>query len=395
MSGSVSSGKESPVRINHILSFPNQRDARELLNRVWYEFEPIIKQRGYRIFSLSELCCCRDSRKRSSKSAQTKVSPSILGYNKSRGHGHEIYLRLRQPENHNQLFPYEDVAGTMAHELAHCVHGPHNVSFYRLMEEILEEHAVAMIQGFRKQQSIQYFSGNGHRLGGTTEPRSIWNPNGPQKLGGVNATQPHIHPREAAATAALNRRLLMDDVWCQPCPNSEQLFHTIIDLTNDEKEVTKEDHPPTPTIPCQKSEIPNDNILFKRNVIRPRKRLRATEANQNSTLNVKATNSNHSTAFTIDLSSESKIAVSERISPTKSTAWQCEQCTFINELDSVICSMCLFEKDDRTTALISRILREEEIKRIQESEREQSIREFGINIYASSTVPTSTLQHLS
>jgi DNA-dependent metalloprotease WSS1 len=389
MSKAVSSGNESPTRISHILSFSNEKDARELLNRVWDEFQPIVQQRGYRIVSLSELCCCRGFTKNgSSKSRRTKVSPTLWGYNQSRGDEHAIHLRLRQPQNHSQLLPYEDVAGTMAHELAHCVHGPHSVSFYRLMEQILEQHAVAMIEGFKNQQSIRYFSGKGHVLGGNATPRSSrWMPQGPQKLGGWTAMKPHIHPREAAAAAAMDRRRVMDEIWCQPCQYGEKSLQTIVDLTNDDddddndKIVTMKKRSTVEMFPTWTSMALDNEIVSTANTIRPRKRLRDTDTKENATMKtpIQDTNdsSNHSTIGIFDLTSETRMTAIE-LPPSEENGWQCEQCTFINKLDLVICSMCLMEKDNISTKLISEILCEEERTRLQELEREKSIRNFGM-----------------
>ena len=134
--------------------------CRQTLERIWKEFEPIIRRRGYNIRSISELCCCGDGLDSQRPRPLKKQSDNVWGYNQTtfvrrRGGGghqqqttsHTIHLRLRQPCHHTtQLLPWEDVAGTMAHELSHCVHQNHSKAFYQLMEEILEEHATNQLQ---------------------------------------------------------------------------------------------------------------------------------------------------------------------------------------------------------------------------------------------------------
>lgn len=135
--------KES-VPLFHIPNLMSDKVCEDTLKRIHQEFLPIIRRRKFNVKSISELCCCGDGLDHRPKRGRKlrKMSNNVLGYNMTRWHGrsktHTIHLRLRNPNNHNQLFAWEDVAGTMAHELSHCVHGPHNAAFYKLMEEILE-----------------------------------------------------------------------------------------------------------------------------------------------------------------------------------------------------------------------------------------------------------------
>ena len=132
------------VPLYQIPNLLSDKFCEETLKRIHQEFLPIIQRRKFNVKSISELCCCGDGLDHRPKRGRKirKISNNVLGYNMTRWHGrskaHTIHLRLRNPKNHNQLFAWEDVAGTMAHELSHCVHGPHNEAFYKLMEEILE-----------------------------------------------------------------------------------------------------------------------------------------------------------------------------------------------------------------------------------------------------------------
>jgi hypothetical protein len=48
----------------------------------------------------------------------------------------EIRLRLRAAGRVGEFLPYESVLGTMLHELAHNIVGPHDTSFYRLLNDL-------------------------------------------------------------------------------------------------------------------------------------------------------------------------------------------------------------------------------------------------------------------
>jgi DNA-dependent metalloprotease WSS1 len=224
----------------HIPTLPKAEQAQQLLQRVVREFEPIAKQRGYNVQSVSELCCCGDGldhlpgRRRKLR----KVANNIWGYNQTTWGGqrksHTIHLRLRHPTDHSKFLLYEDVAGTMAHELAHCEHGPHNDKFFKLMDEILEQHAVLMASGLSSQgYTMPAFGGTGQKLGGNSTGSSIASiqdarrkqqqhlQNRGYKLGGDNAFTKWMTPAEAAVVAAEARRRMQQlrlrgDRCCRP-----------------------------------------------------------------------------------------------------------------------------------------------------------------------------------
>ncbi|KAL3914444.1 MAG: hypothetical protein SGARI_000117 [Bacillariaceae sp.] len=174
------------------------------------------------------------------------MGDNVLGYNQTScsrdGKTHTIHLRLRHPRQHDRLFSWEDVAGTMAHELAHCVHGPHNDKFYKLMEEILEEHCMMKAYGPTGPSWMRPVNGNviqrelngagisvtadgsasmpesgGLRLGGKTAGRSRLldeiDQSGGRKLGGNWDAKFNMSPRqlqELAARAAEARKCQLD-----------------------------------------------------------------------------------------------------------------------------------------------------------------------------------------
>ena len=65
-----------------------------------------------------------------------------LGLNVGGGGGgtREIKLRLRNAYSKDSFLPYTNILGTMLHELCHNHIGPHNESFYGLLEELRKAH---------------------------------------------------------------------------------------------------------------------------------------------------------------------------------------------------------------------------------------------------------------
>lgn len=61
-------------------------------------------------------------------------NPQLLGLNVN--HGQKILIRLRPPYSENSFYPMSDLVGTLLHELAHNVHGPHDAKFYALLDEL-------------------------------------------------------------------------------------------------------------------------------------------------------------------------------------------------------------------------------------------------------------------
>jgi hypothetical protein len=85
----------------------------------------------------------------------------LLGLNVN--HGQSISIRLRKSRNDlNSFFPYEDLLGTMLHEMVHIgdnllkmpllmnyilVKGPHDAQFYKMLDELKHECEILMSQG--------------------------------------------------------------------------------------------------------------------------------------------------------------------------------------------------------------------------------------------------------
>jgi hypothetical protein len=121
-----------------------------------------MKQRGYLVFSVSEMCCCSDGLKAWGGEDRNPNRIKVVtangnedqcgGYNRTVGlrdgkTTHLIHIRLRDRLNHYKFHSYDKLATPMAHELAHCVHQNHSAAFYKLMDDIKKQHAELLSSG--------------------------------------------------------------------------------------------------------------------------------------------------------------------------------------------------------------------------------------------------------
>ena len=321
-SSSSSSSSNSPTsstfKIQHIPNLTSSEYAKSLLERIKNEFQTIVQKRGYNITSVTEMCCCDDgfnyldgSGEGAAKKRKRKIRKmpnNVLGYNlthgyRGRGRGsnntrnsvHRIHLRLRHPTNHNSFYPYEDIAGTMCHELAHCEVGAHNAKFYKLMDEIMEQYSVFLVKGLvldkngfpvgsdeaytlgggggngrgggrsgnhaagkaarqRMEQRKKFGLGRGTYVlgGGLSYIQDIKNREDEQRKNGFNiygnqasssaaaassySSLAKLPPREAARIAAERRveeRRRIDSLFCLPC---EEIIEILDESSSDEDE---------------------------------------------------------------------------------------------------------------------------------------------------------------
>lgn len=70
-----------------------------------------------------------------------------LNVNGGRGKTSEIRLRLRPHHAPGAFLPYEDVLGTMLHEITHNVRSPHDAQFYKILDEVTKECEDFMARG--------------------------------------------------------------------------------------------------------------------------------------------------------------------------------------------------------------------------------------------------------
>jgi hypothetical protein len=367
-------GNKAPsfLKCCHILSLPNADQAKTLLERVVREFEPIAKQRGYNVLSVSELCCCNDgldfdpTANGKKRRKRRKMANNIWGYNQTTSSGsrksHTIHLRLRHTSNHHTRFlPYEDVAGTLAHELAHCVHGPHDAKFYKLMDEILDDHAGLMAGNLSSNgASMPSFAGTGQALGGNQNIAGARKQQQQQtlpgyKLGGDNQFTQWMTPAEAAVAAAEARRRqqqlrLRGDHCCRPCT---------IEIDDSDEEEEDDDVVETgkaAAIPLEQSRsVPsNDDNKKRPSVIAPAQtidieNLRPTVAKKSKS-KVPAVASLPTSGcidLTVDSSDDETVGRPKKATTPRASQhdpWACKKCTFHNAPLALACSICQAER---------------------------------------------------
>ena len=360
----IGQGHAAPPNIP-LCVIPNlsQSDAcQRILHRIHDEFGPIIQRRGYHVTSISEMCCCGDGldhRPGNSKKCR-KMGANVWGYNQTtffrggtrRKTLHAIHLRLRHAQNHNMLHAWEDIAGTMAHELAHCEHQNHNQAFYKLMEEILEEHATLQAQKLSSSSTNHHYpaaaaavlpTDGGHRLGGNTstsgKSRLLGEFTTGRKLGGQRG---QASARELAARAAESRRKQMEQLKRlierskEPC---------VIEIFDDEDEVEPNDvtivEAPNRKRSAKKSEQGTKLKERRRN-----KPSNAEEKSNNDVIDLTevATNGGEATKRKkppVGSSSNEAIAIDlTAMASPSGQSWACALCTYQNQASATRCAMC-------------------------------------------------------
>ncbi|OQR94088.1 hypothetical protein ACHHYP_01856 [Achlya hypogyna] len=153
-------------RIQALKQQPRHEEAQNILERIESYVLPIMAKRKYKVRQLLEFF---------------PKDTNLLGMNVN--HGWKIYVRLRPAARPSTFFPFEELLGTMLHELVHMEIGPHNTAFYKLLDELKSEMELLMAQGLtggnakRLQARLTSYvgitgsqfidAGIGHSLGGT------------------------------------------------------------------------------------------------------------------------------------------------------------------------------------------------------------------------------------
>ena len=121
--------------IEHAPTLPQSEAALQLLERVRRNAEAVLRARGWCVLELVELCCC--------KVAPEQKPSTVAGWCIAAGDGktaNRIALRLRAPKGQGHgMLPFEEVFGTMLHELTHIIHSKHTAAFYELMGELSKQ----------------------------------------------------------------------------------------------------------------------------------------------------------------------------------------------------------------------------------------------------------------
>jgi len=133
-------------RFEHMVKRPRADEASQILLKVASLVKPIMKSHSWKVGVLAEF---------------VPSDASLLGMNMNRGT--KIFLRLRPPGALDTFYDTEQLVLVMLHELTHNVYGPHDASFYKLLEQLEEE----WYELKRKGYSGDGFFSDGARLGGS------------------------------------------------------------------------------------------------------------------------------------------------------------------------------------------------------------------------------------
>lgn len=221
------------------LGWQNDAQAKNLLQRAANQVKPIMARRKWAVPLLTEFY---------------PPAPNLLGLNHN--HGQRIDIRLRSPSSRSSFLPYQSILGTLLHELAHIEVGPHNASFYKLLDQLNKE-CDDLIAAGNDGSDAASFAGKGTRLADwsvRTVPKHLSREKalaaaltrqrvgaimskGGVRLGGSADIARLCDPREMALAAAERRRA--DDIWC----GSANMEKTMPEAANDVVVVSDDDTP--------------------------------------------------------------------------------------------------------------------------------------------------------
>lgn len=299
---------------------------------------------------------------------------NVLGYNLTTGRKrHRIHLRLRHPITH-ELYTYDDIAGTMCHELAHCERAPHDAKFYKITDEIMEQHAIYLSRGLVVDTSGFPINSNfAYVLGGGRGKRQAHGKNAAGEaalqrwertriLGGtsvldskrnrISSSLSRLPPREAARIAAEQRileRKRNDNLHCLPC---HEIIEILDESSSDEDEVEVLKGLP---LSGQHKKIKQNHV----EVIN----LESSSSNCDSFIASTLSNANHSSKVRESLSDwpctsctyendgialACKVCGEARIQLVRNKdsahPWSCHHCTFTNRPLALVCNICYAER---------------------------------------------------
>ncbi|KIY73506.1 WLM-domain-containing protein [Cylindrobasidium torrendii FP15055 ss-10] len=220
----------------HLKNMKRADEALSILKKVASFVKPIMRSHKWRLPVLAEFF---------------PKEENLLGMNVNRGR--KILLRLRPPYDSDAFLTFEDIIGTMLHELTHNVHGPHDEKFYKYLSGLQDEYDNLARTGY----AGEGFFSAGRRLGAghshnlplhvskaralaAAEKRDrvgrVMGDSGGQKLGQSGRIQSKLSPRELAVQAA--ERRARDERACGQGKRAEEeavkaAENSIIDLTGD------------------------------------------------------------------------------------------------------------------------------------------------------------------
>ena len=222
-------------------------EAEALLHKCATAVKHLMRRNGWYIRELSEFF---------------PKMPGLLGMNKNRS---VILVRLRYADNETLLYSFEEVLGTLLHELAHMAHSDHSVAFYELWDKNRAEVGADIAGG-----ALNYdFARAGKVLGGDRRTTAADNLGDPrqraaeaaikrkgrfagtgegQRLGGGEGEK-RLSKQELRARIALAaERRLNDNKWCNAEEDSDDVYREF-----SQEEVTL-------CNPCDTENSDNNNI---------------------------------------------------------------------------------------------------------------------------------------
>lgn len=168
------------------LQLEDDKTARELLTLAAKHVAAIMRARGWKVPILKELF---------------DKNTRLLGLNHNRGE--MISVRVRKTRRGSNFYQYEDILGTLLHELCHIEIGPHNKKFYALYDQLEQECMSTIFYNFsRPLGGKKSICPTNSQLADAAERRRVLN-NRPQKLGGGSAGK----TMKENILAALEKRL--------------------------------------------------------------------------------------------------------------------------------------------------------------------------------------------
>ncbi|CAG8768124.1 8615_t:CDS:2 [Cetraspora pellucida] len=309
----------------HIFNFKsleryrNHAEALELLKKLASHVKPIMQKHNWKVGVLEEFFP-QDQR--------------LLGININRGE--KICIRLRPHYDESRFIDFNDLIGTLLHELTHNKYGPHDAAFYKQLDELHDEYDELLING----KAGEGFYGSSYKVGQgvshndtpamarqkalkAAELRKIMT-HGGIKLGGVGWEHHGVPMRELTAVAAERRQ--NDMVWC----GSERIGDSN-GKSNSENDVAKTQYRGSSSA----VRIPADKIPGINNT--PWSCPKCTFENKplalqcEICLNIKPDTKQQSQDF----------LPIEFLSPQ----WDCPRCTYRNEGDMIMCTACDYLKN--------------------------------------------------
>jgi DNA-dependent metalloprotease WSS1 len=336
------------------LKLPQQAEAQELLEKVAWQVQPIMRKHGWSVPVLAEFL---------------PRNPALLGLNHNKGQ--KIQVRLRQSKD-SGFMPYESALGTTLHELVHCDIGAHSAEFYSKLDALRNE--CDALEAKSVGGSGSGFDADGQKLSGIShnpmtvrdgrlaaaaaaerraQKRSLgMGPGGGQRLGGRRPAAA-LPPAQMAALAATRRSA--DEQWCSSHLGAlEQLPDWLgsvpADSTVARGAAAKSSSSDTGVkVPARNGSAPQAAPVCNEP---------STQSGERST--------NHATAAlpkrgwlseapdpisgTLSSARDRFDVTATAVDPSRSgnqAQWSCGQCTLLNPADAMHCSVCNYPDPKR------------------------------------------------